>query len=246
MIRKTLVSLAIAAAAFGVQAEDMSKSALSEKFQSLTPFKIKAVEDAPLADFYQLVTDKGVFYISKDGEHIVSGSVHEAKNGLPNLTKQRIQEESRKALTELKDSFVTFEAPNEKYEIVVFYDASCGYCQKLHGEMSQLNAKGVTVHYAGWPRMGVESRRDPNSYSSGYKDLQNLWCAESPKAAFDRSVEGAYVQEAACETKIEQHFALGEQMGVRGTPAIYSIKGEQVTRGYAPAQKIVSNLEGLK
>lgn len=246
MIRKTLVGLAIAASAFGVQADDMSKSALSKKFQSLTPFKIKAVEDAPLADFYQLVTDKGVFYISKDGEHILSGSVHEAKNGLPNLTKQRIQEESNKALAELKSSFVTFKAPNQKHEIVVFYDASCGYCKKLHGEMSQLNAKGVTVHYAGWPRMGVESRRNPGSYSSAYRDLQNIWCSESPKSAFDRSAEGAYVEEASCETKIEEHYALGEQMGVRGTPAIYNMDGAEVTRGYAPAQRIVDNLEGLK
>lgn len=246
MIRKTLVSLAIAAAAFGVQAEDMSKSALSKKFQSLTPFNIKAVEKAPLTDFYQLVTDKGVFYISKDGEHIISGSVHEAKNGLPNLTKQRVQEESSKALAELKDSYVTFEAPNQKHEIVVFYDSSCPYCQKLHGEVAKLNAQGVTVHYAGWPRMGVESRRDPNSYSSGYMALQSIWCADSPKSAFDRSAENAYVEEATCETKIEEHFALGEQMGVRGTPAIYSMKGEEVTRGYAPAQRIVDNLEGLK
>ena len=32
-------------------------------------------------------------------------------------------------------------------------------------------------------------------------------------------------------------------MGVRGTPAVYSMQGEEVAAGYAPAQRIISNLE---
>jgi len=243
MLRKSILAFSMLTLTAGVSAAELNKSEASKKFQTLTPFTVAAVEAAPIGGFYQIVTDKGVFYLSKDGEHIVSGSIHEARNGLPNLTKQRIQKESRKKLTALKDSFLTFEAPNEKHEIVVFYDASCPWCQKLHSEVSQLNAQGVTVHYAGWPRGGINDPYNKDRYSQAYLDLQSIWCADSPKSAFDRSAENAHIEPASCDTKIKEHYALGEQMGVRGTPAVYSMQGEEVAAGYAPAQRIISNLE---
>lgn len=245
MLRKSILALSVFAVTAGASAGELNKSEISKKFQTLTPFSIKSVEKSPLAGTYQLVTSEGVFYMTKDGEHIISGSVHEASEGLPNLTKQRIAEESSKAIKELKDSFLTFEAPNEKHEIVVFYDSSCPYCVKLHGEVAKLNAQGVTVHYAGWPRQGIKSRSNPEQFSQSYKELESIWCSDSPKSAFDRAAEGAFVEQASCDTKIAEHFALGEQMGVRGTPAIYDINGNEVTRGYAPANRIVNNLEKL-
>ncbi|PTC00528.1 hypothetical protein C9975_07030 [Thalassospira xiamenensis] len=245
MLRKTILTAVVMASAFSVQAEELSKSALSKKFQSLTPFKITAIEASPIENTYQVVTESGVFYLTKDGKYIFSGSIHKAEEGLPNLTKARLAQEFKDSLSELKESFVTFDAPNEKHEIVVFYDANCGFCQRLHEEVPALNAQGVTVHYAGWPRDGVNSRANPNEYSSGYKTLQSMWCSASPKAAFNRVAEGAFVEPAVCETKIETHFKLGEQMGVRGTPAVFSITGEEVSKGAAPAARIVETLESL-
>lgn len=243
MLRKSILAFSLLTLTAGASAAELNKSEASKQFQALTPFNVEAVEEAPISDFYQIVTDKGVFYLAKNGAHIISGSIHEARNGLPNLTKQRIQQESSKKLAALEGSYLTFEAPNEKHEIVVFYDAGCPWCQKLHGEVAQLNAQGVTVHYAGWPRAGINDRRNQERYSQAYLQLQSIWCADSPKSAFDRSAENAHVESAACDTKIEEHYALGEQMGVRGTPAVYSMQGEEVAAGYAPAQRIISNLE---
>jgi len=229
----------------GVHAADLNQGELTQKFQSIVPFSVKAVEDAPMNGFKQFVTSEGIFYLSNDGEYLISGNVHKATKTLPNLTKNRLSEEYRAAINELKDSFLTFKADNEKHEIVVFYDSSCPYCRKLHQEIPMLLAQGVTVHYAGWPRMGVRNPQDQMTFTSGYRDLESIWCAENPHMAMDKSADGIHIPSASCDTKIEQHFKLGEQMGVRGTPAIYDIQGREVARGWAPATQLMKNIEAL-
>lgn len=244
-VSKVFALVAGAMSIASVSASSLSEEQLTQKFQSVVPFNVKAVEDAPMDGFKQFVTNEGIFYLSDDGEYLISGSVHKAARNLPNLTKERLSQEYRAELESLKDSFLTFKADDEKYEIVVFYDASCGFCRTLHQEVPALTARGVTVHYAGWPRMGVRDPRDQMTFTPGYRDLENIWCADDPQVAMNRSADGKSVPSAHCDTKIEAHFKLGEQMGVRGTPAIYDIKGREVSRGALPAHQIIENLEKL-
>lgn len=54
---------------------------------------------------------------------------------------------------------IVYKAPDEKHVITVFTDITCGYCHKLHEEMKDYNALGITVRYLAFPRQGLESRR---------------------------------------------------------------------------------------
>jgi thiol:disulfide interchange protein DsbC len=244
-VSKVFALIAGAMSIASVHAAELEQSDLTKKFQSIVPFSVKAVEDAPMKGFKQFVTAEGVFYLSNDGEYLISGSVHKATRDLPNLTKDRLGQEHKVAINELKDSFLTFKAENQKHEIVVFYDSSCPYCRKLHQEVPALLAQGVTVHYAGWPRMGVRNPQDQMTFTSGYRDLESIWCATSPQEAMNKSADGVHVPSASCDTKIEEHFKLGEQMGVRGTPAIYDVNGREVARGWAPAPQLMKNIKAL-
>lgn len=254
-IKPSFLSLTLAtlttAATFAVPAEELNRSNISEKFQSLTPFEVVAVEESPVESMYQVVTTQGVFYMTKDGEHIVSGALHTAAPGLPNLTQERIAQLGADKIKDLKDSFVTFEAENQKYEIVVFYDTTCPYCHRMHNELDALLEAGVTVHYAGWPREGLVDRRNPGTDtmpnpSASYSELMGIFCDENPREMLDANADGARVKPGACPNKIDEHYALGEFLGVRGTPAVFSVDGQQVSPGYSPASAILERLKGAE
>ena len=244
------VTFSLAANAEGVQVEksqaEIVLQAAIDNFTKLVPIPIVAIEESPLPNMVQVVTEKGVFYATKDGKYIVAGNVHEAKEGLPNLTKARLAKENGKKITELKDSFITYKAENETSEIVVFYDTSCPYCTKFHNEVEDFNQAGVTVHYAAWPRQGVYNQQNKTQYTGAYYKLENVWCAENPKAALDAAAHRANVPRSTCENTIPEQFALGLSLGVTGTPAVFSIDGQLVQRGYAPVDDLIKNLRGVK
>lgn len=224
-------------------AAELNKSQVSKQFQELTPLKVLSVEDAPLSGFYQLVTERGVFYASKDGKHIMSGSLHDFEAGLKNLTAARMKLVYEAEFNRLKDSFITYKAPNQKHEVVVFFDTSCGYCQKLHSEIASYNAAGITVHYAAWPRQGV-TIPNTNEATPGFLELQSIWCAENPQLMLNMVARGGQPEAKTCsKAKIADQFKLGQIMGVEGTPAIYSMSGDQLSGGYAPAQQVSKALE---
>ena len=52
---------------------------------------------------------------------------------------------------------IVFPAEKERHTITVFTDLDCGYCRKLHKEIDQFNAEGITVRYLMFPRAGVGS-----------------------------------------------------------------------------------------
>ena len=244
------VTFSLAANAEGVKVEksqaEIVLQAAIDNFTKLVPIPIVAIEESPLPNMVQVVTEKGVFYATKDGKYIVAGNVHEAKEGLPNLTKARLAKENGKKITELKDSFITYKAENETSEIVVFYDTSCPYCTKFHNEVEDFNQAGVTVHYAAWPRQGVYNQQNKTQYTGAYYKLENVWCAENPKAALDAAAHRANVPRSTCENTIPEQFALGLSLGVSGTPAVFSIDGQLVQRGYAPVDDLIKNLRGVK
>jgi thiol:disulfide interchange protein DsbC len=50
---------------------------------------------------------------------------------------------------------------------------------------------------------------------------------------------GGEIEPASCENPIEQHMALAERVGLRGTPLIYTDSGEKVP-GYREAAALAS------
>lgn len=237
-----ITTIALAATSYANGAE-LNKSQISKKFQELTPFEVIAVEDSPSQGLYQVITNKGIFYTTKDGQHVISGALHDLAPGLKNNTEERKLKIAEEKISELKDSFITFEAPQQKHEVIVFYDTSCGYCQKLHHDISTYTAAGITVHYAGFPRMGLVNQQTGQP-STTMNEMMSIWCADNKQMALNMVSRGSEIPAKSCVTKIPEHYSLGEQLGVAGTPAIYSMTGKLVIAGYAPAAALKNKLEG--
>jgi thiol:disulfide interchange protein DsbC len=118
--------------------------------------------------------------------------------------------------------------------ITVFTDVTCFYCQKLHKEVPELNKKGVEVRYLAYPRAGVGS--------AGFKQLASAWCADNPQETLTLLKSKKSVPENVCaDNPIAAQYQLGQELGVRGTPAIVTEDGQMIP-GYQSADELMVTL----
>ncbi|MBL1917286.1 bifunctional protein-disulfide isomerase/oxidoreductase DsbC, partial [Klebsiella pneumoniae] len=116
-------------------------------------------------------------------------------------------------------------------------DITCGYCHKLHEQMSDYNALGITVRYLAFPRQGLQSQAE--------QDMKAIWCAKDRNKALDDAMNGKGVQPASCSIDIAKHYTLGVQMGVNGTPAMVLSNG-MVLPGYQGPKELKAFLDEHK
>lgn len=204
--------------------------------QSLTSLDsslpIEAIAESPMPGIYQVQLQGGrQLYTSADGQFLLQGYLFQVKDGQAvNLTEI---EESRAVAKQINaipaKEMVVFAPKAPKTHITVFTDTDCGYCQKLHSEVSELNRLGVEVRYVAFPRQGLNS--------PAAKELVSVWCAKDQQAAMNRAKSRKGVDEAQCDNPVAKQYELGQMIGVNGTPAIVLANGKMIP-GYQPAAQL--------
>ena len=211
--------------------EDDIRSAISEKLN----LEIEAIADSPVLGLQQVFTDKGLFYVSNNGDYFLQAKVF-------NISSEKVVDETefalrnvrKEGLKQFEDSMIEFAAEDEKYVINVFTDATCGYCRKLHNEIEQYRDLGITVRYLAWPRAGINSQT--------YQDTVSIWCSEDPQQAMTDAKAGKRIAGQTCENKVAQQYEFGQKVGVQGTPNIILPDGS-VIPGYQPANQLIQRIK---
>ncbi|EAA9423203.1 bifunctional protein-disulfide isomerase/oxidoreductase DsbC [Salmonella enterica] len=203
--------------------------------QSLAKLGVQSTEiqASPVAGMKTVLTHSGVLYVTDDGKHIIQGPMYDVSGAHPvNVTNKLLMSQ----LNALEKEMIVYKAPDEKHVITVFTDITCGYCHKLHEEMKDYNALGITVRYLAFPRQGLESQAE--------QDMKSIWCAKDKdkNKAFDDAMAGKGVKPASCDVNIADHYALGVQLGVSGTPAIVLSNG-YVVPGYQGPKEMKAFLD---
>lgn len=195
-----------------------------------------SIAESQIAGLYQVMYGTEVVYLSSDGKYFISGDLLNLKTR-ENLSEVAQRSVRKKMVDELKTAPVTFKAKDEKHVLKVFTDIDCGYCAKLHREMDQINAKGITVEYLAFPRAGVGS--------PSYDKIVSVWCAEDQQDAMTKSKGRQPVEAKKCENPVKQQYELGQALGVNGTPALLTESG-QLIPGYMPADRLAAMLDASK
>lgn len=205
--------------------------------QSLTRLlngEIKNISPSPIDGLFQVITDKGIVYSSKDGKYLLQGELFDVSSKPISITEQAMAKLRLKQLNTYEDTMINYPAKEEKYVVTVFTDIDCGYCRKLHREMQSYNDKGITIRYLAFPRGGKKS--------GAYSQMESIWCAENKADAMNKAKSGIKIDGKTCENPVMQHYALGNSFGVRGTPALVLSNGNMLP-GYLPADKLLSALQ---
>ncbi|MBJ3815895.1 bifunctional protein-disulfide isomerase/oxidoreductase DsbC [Shimwellia pseudoproteus] len=183
------------------------------------------IQPAPLAGMKTVLTDSGILYVTEDGKHVLQGPLYDVSGKQPvNVTNQLLMGK----LNGLEKEMIIYKAPNEKYTVTVFTDITCGYCHKLHEEMADYNALGITVRYLAFPRQGLNSQAE--------QDMKAVWCAKDSNKAFDTAMKDGKVAAASCAINLASHYQLGIQFGIQGTPAIVLNDGTMIPGYQGPKE----------
>jgi thiol:disulfide interchange protein DsbC len=215
---------------------------LKAKIKTKLGLTVVKVEKTPVLGIALLITDQGLFYSSYNGDYFIQGKVYSLVTSVTDLAEQSLAKLRLEGMEKFKDDMIVYKAKDEKYVVTVFTDITCGYCRKMHKEMDEYNARGITFRYLAYPRSGIKDRL--GNYTEGFKDLRSVWCNEDSVAAMTDAKNSKGVSYRECDTPIEGQFNFGRQVGVNGTPAIILSTGMMVP-GYQPPAQLEQLLQSL-
>jgi thiol:disulfide interchange protein DsbC len=206
------------------------RSRVVAKLPGATPDDVSA---SPIPGLYEVTMGGLIAYVSEDGKYLVSGSVYDLDTQM-NLTASRRNAARAKALAAASESqMIVFGPQNAKMTVTVFTDIDCGFCRKFHNQMADVNKAGVRVRYLMYPRTG------PGTES--WRKAEQVWCSADRRDALTRAKRGEPLKAKACgDGAIKTQYELGSDLGVEGTPAIFTQTGDYIGGFLTPAELVSS------
>jgi thiol:disulfide interchange protein DsbC len=210
------------------------EAAIKKALTSFMPqAKIDSVKASEIKGLYEVTLGSTILYASDDGKYLLQGQLFDV-DGKKNITESKMAAVRKAAIDQVgQDNMIVFKADNQRYQVSIFTDIDCGYCRKLHSEMDQYLAQGISIRYLFFPRAGKGS--------DSYKKAVSVWCAADRNKALTAAKKGDSLESKSCDNPVDEHMALGEDFGMTGTPMIVTAKGN-VLPGYVPAQQLIKVL----
>src|SRR5579871_2438539 len=198
--------------------------------------KIEDLKPAPIAGLYEFIQGAEVSYLTADGKYFLDGNVYDMSTRA-NLTEAVRTQLRAKLIAGVPESeMLVFSPKHPLYTITVFTDIDCPYCRKLHSDVPELNKLGVRVRYLFFPRSG------PNTES--WRKAEVVWCSADRNDALTRAKAGAVLDmnKKCGATPVAREYALGQSIGVRGTPTILTDSGAFID-GYMPPRDLLQAIK---
>jgi len=214
--------------------ENAIRQALTKSMPSV---KVGSVKPSEISGLYEVTVGGNIFYVSDDGKYLVQGHLVDVAARV-DLTEEKLSGVRKQAIEKLGlDKMIVFKPKESKYTVSIFTDIDCGYCRKLHSEIDQYMAEGITIQYLFFPRAGKGS--------DSYHKAVSVWCADDRKAALTAAKKGNTPLAKTCANPIDEHMQLAEDFEVKGTPMMVTEKGN-IFPGYLPAKQLAEALADEK
>ena len=216
------------------------KELISAKLENILPADavIESIEPSVFDGIYKVYYgDLQPIYVSQDGNFFIYGDMYQINsNRIINITNEETKSRRVDLLSSIpSNELIIFKSKNEISAITVFTDVDCGYCRKLHSQISEYNKVGITVKYAAFPRSGIGTQT--------FTRMVGAWCADDPKKVITDLKNDKKLNLDFCDDQpIAKHYVIGQRLGISGTPAIITPDGELIP-GYVSPEELLSRLK---
>ncbi|MDH3282272.1 MAG: DsbC family protein [Gammaproteobacteria bacterium] len=211
----------------------LSQDAQDRLEQGLPGVQIDSVQLSPVRGVYEARVGAQVFYLTEDGKYAFMGDLIDID------TQTNLAEQSRRKVraqlveTAGEDTMIVFAPAKPIRTVSVFTDVDCPYCAKFHLDVPKLVAGGVKIRYLAYPRTGVGSE--------SYQRAVSVWCADDPRRAMGEAKAGKSLATNTCVNPVADHFRLGQEIAVKGTPTLVLDDGSMIT-GYISPDRLFTAL----
>ena len=236
MIRLLAAGL-LGAVSLSAAAEDAADAKARAAIQTLVPgATIDSIAESVLPGFYEVIVQGQIVYVSTDGRYLLQGSIYDigTKTDMTEVARGSLRRGALKGVG--ADKRIAYSPAKPKHTVTVFTDIDCGYCRKMHSQMADYNKLGISIEYLFFPRAGVGSE--------SFDKAVSVWCATDRNKALTDAKAGAALDKKECANPIEEEYALGNKIGVSGTPAVIAADGTQLG-GYLPPDQLLQRLDAL-
>jgi thiol:disulfide interchange protein DsbC len=185
---------------------------------------------------YEVLIGGQIYYVDSDVTFVLAGRMFDPTSR-EDLTQKRLDTALKvdfKSLP-LAQAVKTVRGDGSRV-LVTFEDPNCGYCKRLWQNMAEL--KNVTIYTFLYPILSPDSMEKSKA----------IWCSKNRAASWDEyMVQNKATPAAAadCKTPLEQNVALGQQLGINGTPTIVFADGTR-SAGAMPVVAIEQRLLAAK
>jgi len=226
-----LIGVIFGLATWTVYAEKTVEENITHALQTIAPdVEVTGIRPTPIENLYEVLLGADVIYMSGDGRFILRGDLLDLQEKR-NLSDDQRSLARKEVLSKLPSKeYIEFAPAKTEHVIYVFTDVDCSYCRRLHKDVPVLNENGVAVRYLAFPRGGIGSR--------AFNTMQAVWCSADRNQALTDAKNGIPIKAKQCPNPVEKQFLLGQQFGVRGTPAIYLEDGKELS-GYTPPDELL-------
>ena len=230
-----LFTLALAAAPLAAHA---GGAEIRKAFLAQFPgAKITEIVKTPYSGLYEVFMDGQLVYASADGRYVFLGNVIDLADH-KNLTEARMNQLMKINFNSLPfDQAIKWVKGDGSRKLAVFTDPDCPFCRKLEPELAKLN--NVTLYLFPYPI--------PSLHPGSEKIAEQIWCsADRIKAWNDYMLKGiAPTASPNCPNPVKKNMALGEKLGISGTPTLFFANGQRIP-GLVPAEQLDRLLSAAK
>lgn len=232
LIRSLLPLLALAGS-LAMAADELAglKKTLAEKIPGVKP---DSIAKTPITDLYEVVFGTRIFYVTKDGRFAVEGDILDLKHS-KNLSEVKRSEQRLKIIKSVPQANMIVYSPKQvKHTLTVFTDIDCGFCRKMHRQMTALHQHGIKIRYMFYPQTGIDT--------PSYQKAVAVWCAKDRSAALTSAKSGESLKTASCDHPIKKHMDLAHELGILGTPMLLLEDGA-ILEGFSSVEELIQALE---
>ncbi len=216
-----------------VSAEEVSaelqavRDTVSEHFAEIGA---EDIFESPIDGWYTIRKGAIIAYITGDGRYLLQGDLIDLEDN-SNLSEQSRNEARGKMMTAVpNEDLIVFTPEKVEHTVSIFTDIDCTFCRRLHAQIDQYMAQGIEIRYFLYPRNG------PTSPS--WATAESVWCADDRNEALTLAKLDQEYPTHTCDSSIvSNHYAIGQDVGLRGTPAIVLDDGTLFS-GYLPPDQL--------
>lgn len=204
-------------------------STLVERLQALYPStRFGAIHPTAWPGVFEVAMGANLAYVDATGRYFLFGHLYDMRQQR-DLTAERKDAMARidfgslplaDALTEVRGKGTR--------TLAIFSDPDCPYCRRLEAELRGLD--DVTIHTFLMPLASLHPAARGKAVS--------VWCANDRLASWQAlMLRDSLPPQADCPHPVDRNVALGEQLGINGTPTLIAGDG-RVLAGAASREQI--------
>lgn len=234
MIRKTSITLLAASLAAAVSGTvladgDAELDQVRQKVAEMFMIEPEHVSRSPANGWYMIQKGSIVAYISADGRYLLQGDMIDLDKNV-NMSEVARNDSRRELMASIPDSeTIVFSPEEKKYRVTVFTDVDCTYCRRLHSQIGEYLSYGIEVRYLLYPRNGPAS--------PSWNKAEEVWCSDDRNNALTMAKLDREFDTQKCDsTMVQEHYVIGRDVGLAGTPAIVLDDGTLIGGYVTPDQ----------